>query len=145
MPPDLVETCIRAGTPEDGVCARCGTPLRRKILRTVSDAPESYLGSAFHRGKTRDAVAHMREPGRKPRTASLITTGWEAACTCGAAAVPATVLDPLGGSGTVGMVASVLGRESVLIEANPRYVELAEERCRANKPGNGDGRGKEVI
>jgi DNA modification methylase len=41
-----------------------------------------------------------------------------------------TVLDPFGGSGTVGMVANWLGRESILCELNPEYVALIEERVR---------------
>ena len=41
-----------------------------------------------------------------------------------------TVLDPFGGSGTVGMVANWLGRGSILCELNPEYVALIEERVR---------------
>ena len=39
-----------------------------------------------------------------------------------------TVLDPFGGSGTVGMVARWLGRDSILCELNPEYVAMIEER-----------------
>jgi len=39
-----------------------------------------------------------------------------------------TVLDPFGGSGTTGEVAEANGRNSVLIELNPQYVELAKQR-----------------
>lgn len=39
-----------------------------------------------------------------------------------------TVLDPFGGSGTTGFVSEKLGRNSVLIELNPEYVVLAQER-----------------
>jgi len=38
------------------------------------------------------------------------------------------VLDPFGGAGTVGLVAEKLGREYLLIELNPSYVEMAERR-----------------
>jgi DNA modification methylase len=38
------------------------------------------------------------------------------------------VLDPFGGAGTVGLVAEKLGREYILIELNPKYVEMAEQR-----------------
>jgi site-specific DNA-methyltransferase (cytosine-N4-specific) len=41
-----------------------------------------------------------------------------------------TVLDPFGGSGTTGAVASELGRASVLIELNPSYVQLSRTRTR---------------
>lgn len=39
------------------------------------------------------------------------------------------VLDPFGGSGTTGMVALELGRKAILIELNPEYSKLAEDRC----------------
>jgi DNA modification methylase len=39
-----------------------------------------------------------------------------------------TVLDPFGGSGTTGEVAEANGRNSILIELNPEYVELAKRR-----------------
>jgi DNA modification methylase len=42
--------------------------------------------------------------------------------------VPATVLDPFGGSGTTGEVATRLGRNAILIELNPAYRPLIERR-----------------
>jgi DNA modification methylase len=41
-----------------------------------------------------------------------------------------TVLDPFAGSGTVGEVASKLGRNAVLVEINPSYIDLIKERCK---------------
>jgi len=38
------------------------------------------------------------------------------------------VLDPFGGSGTTGEVAESLGRNSILIELNPKYIEIQERR-----------------
>jgi len=40
-----------------------------------------------------------------------------------------TVLDPFGGSGTTGVVASGNGRRAVLVELNPEYAKLAQDRC----------------
>lgn len=39
-----------------------------------------------------------------------------------------TVLDPFGGAGTTGLVASRLNRNAILIELNPEYAALARER-----------------
>ena len=44
-----------------------------------------------------------------------------------------TVLDPYGGSGTVGAVAKEHGREFILIELNAEYVALAQARLAAPK------------
>jgi hypothetical protein len=58
----------------------------------------------------------------------VTTTGWSPSCTCAAACVPAVVLDPFGGAGTVGLVADRLQRDAVMIELNPAYAEMAERR-----------------
>lgn len=39
-----------------------------------------------------------------------------------------TVLDPFGGAGTTGLVAQRHGRNSILCELNPAYVDIAEKR-----------------
>ena len=56
------------------------------------------------------------------------TTGWQPGCAhphTDLETVPATVLDPFGGSGTVARVATKLGRNSLLIELNPEYRAIA--------------------
>ena len=59
------------------------------------------------------------------------TTGWQNTCACDRPDVePCVVLDPFGGSGTVGVVARDLGRKSILIEVNPEYKALIEGRLR---------------
>jgi DNA modification methylase len=40
------------------------------------------------------------------------------------------VLDPFGGAGTTGLVADRLGRDAILIELNPKYAAMAEDRLR---------------
>ncbi len=50
-------------------------------------------------------------------------------CILAGSRVGDTVLDPFAGSGTTGMVALELGRKAVLIELNPAYVKLIEQRC----------------
>ena len=45
-----------------------------------------------------------------------------------------TVLDPFGGAGTTGLVADRLNRNAVLIELNPQYRTLAQERITADAP-----------
>lgn len=45
-----------------------------------------------------------------------------------------TVLDPFGGAGTTGLVASRLKRNAILIELNPEYAKLAERRIYGDAP-----------
>jgi DNA modification methylase len=45
-----------------------------------------------------------------------------------------TVLDPFGGSGTVGLEADRLDRDAILIELNPEYAAMARRRITADAP-----------
>jgi DNA modification methylase len=60
---------------------------------------------------------------------AVMPTALVAPCVLAASRMGDTVLDPFGGSGTVGEVATELGRHAVLIELNPEYARLAEKRC----------------
>ena len=111
FPPELPERCIKAGTSEHGVCGRCGAPWRR--------VPK---GSTSGGQRERDAC----EPPK--------TVGWEPGCDCGADRVPATVLDPFAGSGTVGLVAQRLHRSSVLIEIDSTYAQMVHDRLYDDNP-----------
>ena len=62
------------------------------------------------------------------------TTGWQPTCFCNAGPVPATVLDPFAGSGTVGLVAQRLQRDAILIEISSEYAEMAGRRIKADAP-----------
>ena len=99
MPPRLAERCVLAGTSERGVCAVCGAPWRRVTERTrTAPAPPS----------------------------GWRTTGWSASCACDASdPVPAVVLDPFAGSGTVARVAVQHRRHAILCDLSAAY--LAEQ------------------
>jgi len=66
----------------------------------------------------------------KPATAK--TVGWSPSCACDAEIISCTVLDPFTGAGTTLMVAERLGRDSIGIELNPEYAELAHTRVRSD-------------
>ena len=57
-----------------------------------------------------------------------------APCILAGCPVGGTVLDPFGGSGTTGAVAIENGRNAVLIELNPKYVELINKRLSQVQP-----------
>jgi len=126
FPPALIEPCILAGTSERGCCPKCGKPWVRVVEKT-DELDTSARGSRFDAGKT-----GARDGGDRTQAGERYTnrtTGWRPGCECGGEPVPCTVLDPFGGSGTTGEVANGNGRDAVLIELNPAYVELQRQRC----------------
>ena len=126
FPTALVEPCIRAGTSERGVCAKCGAPWVRESSTRYVPAPGWGPGSANGaRGGNGEQKALKPRPRLKRETE---TTGWRPSCDHGAATVPAVVLDCFGGSGTVGVVAQRLGRDAILIEISPTYAAMARQR-----------------
>ena len=68
------------------------------------------------------------------KTGKQQTTGWAPTCEHDADPVPATVLDPFAGAGTVGLVAQRLGRSSVMIELSEEYAEMARDRIAQDMP-----------
>lgn len=62
--------------------------------------------------------------------AHFATMAPDLADTCIKAGCPlgGTVIDPFGGAGTTGLCADRLGRNAILIELNPAYVEIARNR-----------------
>ena len=63
-----------------------------------------------------------------------ITVDFEKQCKCETNETKAgTVLDPFGGAGTTGVVAENNKRNAVLLELNPEYIEIAEERIAKNR------------
>ena len=133
FPPKLVEPCIKAGTSEKGCCPECGTPWVRGM--EVHD-PDGRLGRSWHDDdpKERLAIGQRGMPRGEGRPIHR-TSGWQPLCDCGAGdPAPCTVLDPFGGSGTVGLIASRLGRDAILIELSPEYAEMAERRIHGDAP-----------
>ena len=130
MPTAIVEPCIQAGTSEKGCCEQCGKPW----VRLTEPAQGGSMGQSWHDHRD-DNMRGQRGThcdGRAYRRGK--TRGWSPACDCTADTVPCTVLDPFGGSGTVGLVADRLGRDAILIELNPDYADMARERIRADAP-----------
>lgn len=127
FPPALIEPCILAGTSERGVCSECGFPYERITEITgqvkqkwgTTDRPDCRPGNIEGKGDKglRTGMVNIKN-----------TVGWQPSCSCNAPSTPATVLDPFGGSGTVGQWCNLNGRDAILIELNPEYIPLIEER-----------------
>ncbi len=135
FPPSLVEPCIKAGTSEKGCCAKCGAPWVRKVEyeeavgRTINDGNGYVLPKAS--GNIDKLTRYRANSGFTPNFhRPSKTIGFSPSCSCKAAVVPATCLDPFFGAGTTGLVADRLGRDCIGIELNPQYAEMAERRLR---------------
>lgn len=132
FPTALVEPPILAGTSEKGCCKKCGSPWKRVMetsggrdWRNDEMIPKGIPGELAGEGSYKRGQSTSPLNDTKTRK----TVGWKPTCDCNAGdPVPCTVLDPFGGSGTTGEVAERLGRNSILIELNPSYVELAKRR-----------------
>ncbi len=137
FPVELARRCIVAGTSEVGCCPACGAPWQRILAR----------GEPVHTGGSRRK--HTSILSRQGANGAMVTgvhhprvcAGWKLGCACPLARpVPCRVLDPFGGSGTSGVVAHLLGRDSTLIDAQPDYLPLMRQRvvemlAQAAKPG----------
>lgn len=113
----------------------------------------SHKGSTFHRGKTathqqgRASTTDRIEGDRRNKRSvwSIATRGYKGAhfavfppeipetCIKAGSREGDTVLDPFAGSGTTGEVAERLNRAVVLVELNPEYRPLIEQRL-AQRP-----------
>lgn len=135
FPKVIPRTAIRAGTSARGCCPACGAPWVR-VTETTGErmshggsAPRTKILSGGH-GKGSTSML------RDGATAIRHTVGWEPSCACGRPdPVPATVLDPFLGSGTVAVVAIEEDRAWVGIELNEEYCRIAESRiAKAGSP-----------
>ena len=129
FPPKLVEPCIKAGTSEKGCCSACGAPWAR-----VTERKQVNPGNRQTNGP-RSVERRHESAGFEQRLETQVETlGWQPTCEHDTEPVRCKVLDPFGGAGTVGLVASRLGRDAILIELSPEYAEMAERRIHGDAP-----------
>jgi len=123
MPPALVEPCVKAGCPPK-VCAECGAPWERVVERLVS----GRNGSGVPMGEMADTGVPRHRAATRAGESTSLTIGWRATCDHDGDTRPGLVLDPFGGSGTVGMVAESLGRDWLMFDLDHRNEALMRER-----------------
>lgn len=130
-PQELVKRCILAGTSERGICAKCGKPWERVVEKKPNNTGYPN-GPGGHK-----RYQNMLNGGIGSSTLSAVarydvqTIVWRPNCRCEAPTVPATVLDPFGGSGTTGLVARKLGRRAILVELSHEYADMSLKRITA--------------
>jgi DNA modification methylase len=104
FPPDLVERCVRLGTPEHGSCPECGAPWRRIVerkhygdwhpeagsngpLRVNAQTPDRKGAFAATWNRSPDQLERgLRIAGGQEEWAEYVfpvTVGWEPTCGCG--------------------------------------------------------------
>lgn len=119
FPRKLIEPCIKAGTSEKGCCAKCGAPWKRIVeeRKLKRDRPNDYVKRKGEEGTGNSCANSVAGVETK-------TLGWEPSYGCDdAGVVPCVVLDPFVGSGTSCAVSLGLGRRSVGIELNEKYLQ----------------------
>lgn len=129
FPPDLIEPCILAGSPEKA-CPHCGAPWVRMTER--GEPIKMAHSNKIHKAQGRHGKTSVFNTGY---IVERITTGWKPTCQCEGndGSGRGIVLDPFFGSGTTGLVAEKHGRDWVGIELNQEYVEIAKKRLEAGK------------
>ena len=119
---------IIKGWSPSGICTACGEG-RRPVTRVAN----TYAPRPSHRTSLTGAHGTDGREGSRPTSVATIT-GEQCACPTPAAPTrPAIVLDPFGGTGTVAMVASALGRHGISVDMSGDYSRLA--RWRTTDPG----------
>ena len=141
FPPALIEPCIKAGTSELGCCYECGAPwerlLKKELRPTRKAAKRNVIDERDSKADSNSAGNNRQKDGHIPGWANEYEThGWQSTCKCSVIdePPPCVVLDPFAGSGTTGMVADRLGRDSILIEINSEYMEMAKKRINQDCP-----------
>jgi DNA modification methylase len=120
-PEKLIEPMVLAGSSAHGACSVCGAPWQRVVERETTGAND--------RRPDRDLPPGMMNHKVRAGDSTSTTTGWAATCPhTDAPTQPCVVLDCFGGSGTTAKVATKHGRDAILIELNPAYVDQALDR-----------------
>lgn len=135
FPPDLIEPMILAGTSHAGHCPACGKRWVRDVRRVKAEGAAAEVSDVR---KPLHTDTYSRHKFKIPGGQTLVsgfneTLGWRPSCKCDVAPVPDVVLDPFGGAGTTGLVAQRLGRQAILCELNPDYIEMARKRIEEDR------------
>jgi len=130
FPTTLVSSCLLAGCPRY-ICKKCGRP-RRRI--TDKNYLPTRLGLNTGKGKSGtdsdpNKSLHQRDISRYRMQIQYKTLGWTD-CDCNAGYDSGVVMDIFAGTGTVGVVAEQMGFNSIQIDLNKEYCEIAYQRLK---------------
>ena len=125
MPTKIVESCIKAGSSEHGVCDTCGAPYVRDVKNNHKQNTDNRKEKTTKQDQVSNTYKGLNKRYVEP---DFQTKDWIPTCECKGEIEPGVVLDPFGGAGTVSVVAERLGRDSVICEISPEYAEIARKR-----------------
>lgn len=128
FPEALVVPVVKALCPQR-VCTSCGKPQERIIEKVYEALGDAERQNNEPRVQAKPAGVNPSAQGMRLGRAEVEvkTVGWTD-CGCAAPYRNGMVLDPFGGSGTTGQVATGLGRDAVLIDIDERNMALANQR-----------------
>ena len=106
--------------------------VERKNINGVNSRPSEY--KIYNGFRNKRSVWPVRTKPYKDAHFATYPPELIAPCILAGCPVGGTVLDPFGGSGTTGAVAIENGRNAILLELNPEYVKLAEQRIASTQP-----------
>lgn len=138
FPPKLIEPCILAGTSPQA-CPKCGAPWKRDVKKTG------------HQNKRKDAHVPNNTPSKTDSTGWVPTTAgtnkFKPTCSCpdNDGSGRSIVLDPFSGAGTTSLVAMMHDRDSIYIDLNEKYLDMALKRLGFEESGLIDCHTYEVI
>ena len=101
---------------------------------------DAYANDGKWGGKTGGKQSYLDDSNRKRIGREKRVTGLKSKDLIGQPCILAgcppdgVVLDPFGGSGTVGLAAARLGRNAILIDLNPDYARMAARRIKDDAP-----------
>jgi hypothetical protein len=133
FPAGLVEPMIEAATSAYGCCPTCGAPWTRVVIKPdFSCQPKRGAGKLNGRQRTHNDGYLTGAGGTWQAWRSAnpdLHAGWEPTCDCPLRApIPCLVLDPFGGTGTVGIAAATLGRRAAIVDLSGAYLAQARGR-----------------
>lgn len=128
---------------QKAICEPVSESTKQRLAQNIGQENGTFR---VHGGEKHMKPVGNSETRNRRSVWNIATVGWsgphfavfppELPKVCIKAGCPAggTVLDPFGGAGTTSLVASRLGRNSILIELNKQYVDLAAGRVRNDAP-----------
>jgi DNA modification methylase len=134
------------GFSPNGVCVECGEGRRPVSKITYAPSASGTVAGRKNDARRDDGTGFRADLTGMPKMdRSATITSFACRCTpytnqlhlrrIAPETRPAVILDPFGGTGTVGLVAKALGRHGISVDLSHDYCELA--RWRINESGHG--------